>query len=175
MVMRVAVVVNMFGDNLGLVKDTLREIREFVINNNAYVILSWSNPPSNYQKIINEIIVEAQIQLIILKLPKMGSGKQRDLTLKFIVNKFDDVKYIAYIEDDAFIDSECLRLLINALEILPKDYALVSPERGARLCIDFVVNKVLPSNQLYVALTGGSGVYVIRADVIRELIKMRLH
>ncbi|BDR92690.1 hypothetical protein [Vulcanisaeta souniana] len=104
----------------------------------------------------------------------MGSGKQRDLTLRFVIERFPTVEYIVYIEDDAFIDATCLRSLINTLRVLPREYALVSPERGAKLCADFVVSKVMPSNRLYVALTGGSGAYVIRTDVVRELIRLGL-
>ncbi len=68
----------------------------------------------------------------------------------------------------------CLRSLINALRVLPREYVLVSPERGAKLCADFVVSKVVPSSRIYATLTGGSGAYVIRADVVRELIKLGL-
>ncbi|BDR92691.1 hypothetical protein Vsou_17840 [Vulcanisaeta souniana JCM 11219] len=49
--MQAVIVINMFGNNLGLVRDTLRAIKQINISDEAHLIISWSNPPPDYQGI----------------------------------------------------------------------------------------------------------------------------
>jgi len=38
------------------------------------------------------------------------------------------------------------------------------------LCIDFTVTNIVTDKKLYVGLSGGSGMYIIRSDALRELV-----
>mgnify|MGYP001772675831 CR=1 FL=1 len=64
--------------------------------------------------------------------------------------------------------------LLKVMDVVPEGIALVSLERGSKLYLDFVITRVVSSERIYVALSGGSGVYIVKADVVRELIKSGL-
>jgi hypothetical protein len=99
----------------------------------------------------------------------MGLRKQRDLTLRFVLASFPNARYIVYMEDDVVInDRGWLNRLIEIFDKLPGRVAAISLDPGSRLCVDFVVTSIVTDRVLYVGLSGGSGVYIIRADVLRD-------
>ena len=172
--MDVVVIINAFNNvDLSHVVESLRNIG--ITHESVRIVLSWSNPPPNALSIVNSLkeALGNAFDITYLPLPKMGSGKQRDLTLRFVLASFPNTRYIVYMEDDVVInDRGWLNRLIEIFDKLPSRVAAISLEPGSRLCVDFVVTNIVTDRGLYVGLSGGSGVYIIRADVLRELLSL---
>ncbi|NHW44453.1 MAG: hypothetical protein HA491_01755 [Candidatus Verstraetearchaeota archaeon] len=174
--MVIVIVVNLFGDvSLENLVKSMSRIK--TIPQPTYMVLSWSNPPSNAFTMIHSLEerLADRFPITYLPLPKMGSGKQRDLTLKIVLRKFANARYIVYIEDDVVIEEDdWLARLLRVIEKLPQKVAALSLEPGARLYTDFVVTRIATDKELYVGLTGGSGVYITRPSALRELVRLCL-
>jgi len=87
--MTVTIVINLFGDvSIKKVIENLRNIGTFAEPIN--ILISWSDPPSNATHIVHSLRkhLNAGLTLIYLPLPRMGSGKQRDLTLKYVLKNW---------------------------------------------------------------------------------------
>jgi hypothetical protein len=172
--MGVAIVVNIFGNaDLSYVVESLRNAG--LVNEQIHVVLSWSNPPPNALAAVDLLrkAVNDAFDITYLPLPKMGSGKQRDLTLGFVLRRFPNVRYVVYAEDDVVInESGWLNKLIELFNKMPNRVAALSLEPGSRLCIDFVATNIVTDRMLYIGLSGGSGVTLIRAEALKELISL---
>jgi len=145
----------------------------------TYVIISWSNPPFNVLERLSEFEKEelkGLFKIMPLLLPKMGSAKQRDITLRYILYKFPQVKYIVYMEDDVLVKSLCwLDSIIKIMNIVYKDIALLGLEPASIHCINLVGRLYSGSNKkLVIGFIPASGLYIIRAEVLRELISRGL-
>jgi hypothetical protein len=144
--MVVVIVVNLFGDVS--LENLVKSVSRIKTIPQPYMVLSWSNPPSNTFMVIQHLRV---------------------------LRKFANARHIVYIEDDVVIEEDdWLAKLLRVIEKLPHKVAVLSLEPGARLCTDFVVTKVATDKELYVGLAGGSGVYVTRVDALRELVRLCL-
>jgi len=78
----------------------------------------------------------------------MGSGKQRDLTLKYVLKKLDSTQIVVFMEEDVIIREEnWLSKLLQILKRLPSRVAILS-HVGSRLCIDFVGTSVTTNRKL---------------------------
>jgi hypothetical protein len=116
--MDVVVIINAFNNvDLSHVVESLRNIG---ITESIRIVLSWSNPPSNAPSIVNSLkeAIGNAFDIIYLPLPKMGLGKQRDLTLRFVLASFPNIHYIVYMEDDVVINdrgwlNRLIEILIN--------------------------------------------------------------
>ncbi len=84
--MDVVVIINAFNNvDLRHVVESLRNIG--ITHESVRIVLSWSNPPPNAPSIVNSLkeTLGNAFDITYLPLPKMGSGKQRDLTLRFVL------------------------------------------------------------------------------------------
>jgi hypothetical protein len=140
-------------------------------------IISWSNPPPDVLERLSEFEkkLKGLFKIIPLLLPKCGSAKQRDITLRYILYKFPQVKYIVFMEDDVIVKSPCwLDSIIKIMNIVDKNIALLSLEPASIHCINLVGQLYSFSKKLVIGFVGASGLYIIRAEVLRELISKGL-
>jgi hypothetical protein len=77
-------------------------------------------------------------------------------------------------EDVVIKDLGWLSKLLEVLKKLPSRVAILSLDVGSRLCVDFVATSISTSRRLYISLTGGSGVYAVRSEALRELLRLGL-
>jgi hypothetical protein len=88
--MTVTIVVNLFGNiSIENIVENFKNIGTFPKPIN--IVISWSNPPSRATHIVHLLRKNPNygfdFNLIYLPMPRMGSGKQRDLTLKYVLKK----------------------------------------------------------------------------------------
>jgi GT2 family glycosyltransferase len=142
----------------------------------TYVIISWSNPPHDISERLSEFEKKLRglFKIIPLLLPKWGSAKQRDITLRYILYRFPQVKYIIYMEDDVIVKSPCwLDSIVRIMNTLNKDIAFLGLEPASIHCINLVGRLYSDSSdfnkKLIIGFVPACGLYIIRAEVLREL------
>jgi hypothetical protein len=143
----------------------------------VYAIISWSNPPPNALERLFKLEKELndRFKIIPLLLPKIGLGKQRNLTLHYIFRSFKDVDYIIYMEEDVIIRDRCwLDILVKLMDVISSNIALVSLEPISLECLDLVSKVIRENYKLAVGFTCASGLYIIRANVLKEMISKGL-
>jgi GT2 family glycosyltransferase len=176
--MTVTIVINLFSNvSVENVVENLRNIGAFPEPIN--IIISWSDPPSNAIHIVHFIRKRLNgrfnFNLIYLPLPKMGLGKQRDLTLKYVLKKIEGTEAVVFMEEDAVVkEVNWLSKLLGIFKRLPSRVAILSLDVGSRLCVDFVATSIQAYRRLYISLAGGSGVYAVRSEALRELLRLGL-
>jgi len=173
----IIIYVNVFGD--ADLKYVTENLKKALCNGKEqmYVIVSWSNPSSNALKKLSELKGELNdyFKIIPLLLPKMGSPKQRDITLRYILFKFPNIKYVIFMEEDVIVKSPCwLSSLINIMEILNKDIALLSLEPASIHCINLIGKIIQSDKELIIGFTPACGLYIVRAEILREMISKGL-
>jgi len=102
--MTIVIVVNLFGNaDLENAVESIKNIK--ASPEPIHIVLSWSNPSPNAPHIIFSLkkTLSNKFSITYLSLPKMGLGRQRDSTLRFVLHKFADVRYIIYIEEDVIV------------------------------------------------------------------------
>ena len=136
-----------------------------------HLVISWSNPPGWVKNTIFEDFPNA----LLLKLPKMGSGKQRSITFNFVICNFPEADYIAYLEEGVKITEPCyINRLVNLLDKLPENIALLSPEPATKLCLDLAGRVIRGDKDVTIGLTGGCGMFIVRTSVLKHLNKKGL-
>jgi len=178
----IALVVNLFGEidyeSLKRIAENLRRARCRNADYLTRVIISWSNPPTNASELVKKLrnlLDGGYTSFMYLPLPKMGSGKHRDLTLQYILRKYNETKYIVYIEEDVIVYDSCwLDHLVEMSEKLPFRIAILSPEPATKLCLN-LVGRIIPSKRMFVVgLVGGFGLYLVRSDALKHLMSKGL-
>jgi len=171
----IIIVLNLYGD----VKDTY--IRQTIENLQllmscsfcSTLVISWSNPPERVKEVFT-YFEQLFPRVVLLKLPKMGSGKQRNATLNFVIHNFPNADYIVYLEEDIKITEMCyINRLINLLDRLPENVVILSPEPATRLCLD-LAGRVITGRDITIGLTGGFGMFIIRTSALKHLVKKGL-
>jgi len=174
----VTIVINLFGNvSIKKVIENLRNIGTFAEPIN--ILISWSDPPSNATHIVHSLRKHLNgrfnFNLIYLPLPRMGSGKQRDLTLKYVLKKIGGTEVVVFMEEDVVVkEVGWLSKLLEIFKKLPSRVAILSLDAGRRLCIDFVATSISTSRRLYISLAGGSGIFAVRSEALRELLGLGL-
>jgi len=166
--------INTFGNqNLNYTVENLKRAT-CNIKGKIYVVISWGNPPFNVLERLLEFENEVKklFKIIPLLLPKWGSPKQRDITLRYILRKFPRVKYIIHMEDDVIVEDPCwLDSIVRIMNTVDKDIALLGLEPASIHCINLVGRLYPDSNKkLVIGFVPACGLYIIRAGVLRELI-----
>jgi len=157
--MTVTIVINLFGNvSVENIVKNLRNIRAFP--EPISIVISWSDPPSNAIHIVHSLRKRLNggfnFNLIYLPLPRMGSGKQRDLTLKYVLKKIEGTEVVVFMEENAIVkEANWLSKLLGVFKRLPSRVATLSLDVESMLCIDFVTVSTSISRKLYMSLTGG--------------------
>ena len=176
--MTVTIVINLFGNvSIEKVIKNIRNIGTFAEPIN--ILISWSDPPSNATHIVHSLRKHLNgrfnFNLIYLPLPRMGSGKQRDLTLKYVLKKIGGTEVVVFMGEDVVVkEVDWLLKLLEIFKKLPSRVAILSLDAGSRLCIDFVATSISTSRRLYISLAGGSGIFAVRSEALRELLGLGL-
>jgi GT2 family glycosyltransferase len=177
--MTVTIVINLFGNvSVENIVENFKNIGTFPKPIN--IVISWSDPPSNAIHIVHSLRKRLNggfnFNLIYLPLPRMGSGKQRDLTLKYVLKKIEGTEVAVFMEEDVVVrEAGWLSKLLEVFKKLPSKVAILSLDTGSRLCVDFVTTNIhSTSRRLYMSLTGGSGIFAVRSEALRELLRLGL-